>query len=265
MLRKLMKYEWKAVSRVLLPLYGAVLLIALVNRLLMLPSGGRFASSGAEWAQMIAMMVYFGLMVAVFVVTFVILVQRFYKSLLGDEGYLMFTLPVTAAQNIWAKTIVATVMTFLSGIAAFLSMFILASSLDMWRSMVDFFGEVFSYLFSNVHYPLFALEFIVMMVVGTVGGILFLYNCIALGHLAKRHRVAAAIGAYFGLSIAWQTLMTLLVNIASWTGLDHALAMLRGNAMIHTVLWIFILLALAEAAVSFVITNYILKRHLNLE
>lgn len=265
MLRKLVKYEWKATSRVLLPLYGAVLLIALVNRLLMIPSGGGFMHSGADWAQTIALMLYFGLMVAVFVVTIVILIQRFYKSLLGDEGYLMFTLPVTPAQNIWAKTIVATIMTVLSGIVAMLSVFVLASSVDMWRILAEGFGEVFRWMFSNVNYPLFALEFILLMIVGTVGGTLTLYLCMALGHLAKRHRVAASVGAYFGLGAVGQTVTTLLFNIADWTNLDKLLSGLSNNAALHVMMLFLILYCLADAVISFIIINYILKRHLNLE
>lgn len=44
------------------------------------------------------------------VVTAVILIQRFYKNLLGSEGYLMFTLPVTVSQHLFSKTIIAVVM-----------------------------------------------------------------------------------------------------------------------------------------------------------
>ena len=59
--------------------------------------------------------------------------------------------------------------------------------------------------------------------------------------------------------------MTLLVNIADWTNLDYLLANLRGNAAVHAMLWLLILLCLVEGAVCFFFTNYILKKHLNLE
>lgn len=265
MLRKLVKYEWKATSRVLLPLYGAVLLIALINRLLAIPSGGGFLHSSAEPAQFIALMVYFGLMVAVFVVTIVILIQRFYKSLLGDEGYLMFTLPVTPAQNIWAKTIVATIMSILSGVVALLSVFVLASSVDMWKMLAQGFGELFRWVFSNANYPFFAAEFILLMIISAVGGALSLYLCMAIGHLARRHRVAASIGAYFGLMVVGQTVMQLLVSFTNWIHLGQLLAWLQGNAAIHVGLLVMIVYCLADAAICFFIVNYILKRHLNLE
>ena len=74
----------------------------------------------------ISSMLYMGVMMAAFVVTAVILIQRFYKNLLGSEGYLMFTLPVTVTQHLLSKTIIAVVMIALSGIAAFLSIGIFA-------------------------------------------------------------------------------------------------------------------------------------------
>lgn len=42
-------------------------------------------------------------MVALFVLTMIVIIQRFYKGLLCDEGYLMFTLPVKPWQLIATK------------------------------------------------------------------------------------------------------------------------------------------------------------------
>lgn len=77
-------------------------------------------------SQLTAMLVYFGLCVAIAVVTFLVVVQRFYKGLLGQEGYLMFTLPVPTWQLTLSKLVGATIMTILSGIVGILSVFILA-------------------------------------------------------------------------------------------------------------------------------------------
>ena len=75
----------------------------------------------------IGYMLYMGVMMAAFVVTAVILIQRFYKNLLGSEGYLMFTLPVTVTQHLLSKTIIAVVMIALErSSSAFLSIGIFA-------------------------------------------------------------------------------------------------------------------------------------------
>ena len=46
-------------------------------------------------------------MVAVMIVTLIIIIQRFYKNLLCDEGYLMNTLPMSVWKNITSKLVVA--------------------------------------------------------------------------------------------------------------------------------------------------------------
>ncbi|MFR5640554.1 MAG: hypothetical protein ACLUDF_05780 [Butyricicoccus sp.] len=94
---KLLKYEWKACARTCLPLYGVLILMSLISRMLyVIPKN----ASLDFMLPAIGSMLYMGVMMAAFVVTAVILIQRFYKNLLGSEGYLMFTLPVTVTQHL---------------------------------------------------------------------------------------------------------------------------------------------------------------------
>ena len=89
MLGKLLKYELKATARTFLPLYGAILVVSVVVRL---------AFSKFEHADLfmgISALTLFGLFVALAVLTLLVIVQRFNNNLLSDEGYLMFTLPVS--------------------------------------------------------------------------------------------------------------------------------------------------------------------------
>ena len=98
---KLLKYEWKACARTCLPLYGVLILMSLISRILyVIPKN----ASLDFMLPAIGSMLYMGVMMAAFVVTAVILIQRFYKNLLGSEGYLMFTLPVTVSQHLLSKT-----------------------------------------------------------------------------------------------------------------------------------------------------------------
>ena len=94
---KLLKYEWKACARICLPLYAVELLVAFINRLLYSDIGSKLLYGIPS---IVMTMLYAAIMVALFVVTAVVLVQRFYKNLLGSEGYLMFTLPVSVSQHI---------------------------------------------------------------------------------------------------------------------------------------------------------------------
>lgn len=96
MLRKLLKYEFKATARTMVPLYIVLIAFSLfhlvINPLDVLESTGN--TSIRTIIAMLDIMLYVVLIVGLSIMTLVIMIQRFYKNLLGDEGYLMFTLPV---------------------------------------------------------------------------------------------------------------------------------------------------------------------------
>ena len=105
MFYKLCKYEFKSIIRTLGPIYLAVIAISIVNMFMgvgsmtngyydTLLNNFNFGKSLLNLVQMVSIFAYFGVMVALSVLTLIVIIQRFYKGLLCDEGYLMFTLPV---------------------------------------------------------------------------------------------------------------------------------------------------------------------------
>ena len=70
-------------------------------------------------------LLYAAIFIAMIVITIFIVVMRFYKGLLGDEGYLMHTLPVKPWQLITSKGIVACAVVIISIVCAVISIFIL--------------------------------------------------------------------------------------------------------------------------------------------
>ena len=260
---KLLKYEWKACARTCLPLYGVLILMSFVTHLLYsIPQNSTFGFM----LPAISSMLYMGVMMAAFVVTAVILIQRFYKNLLGSEGYLMFTLPVTVSQHLFSKTIIAVVMIGLSGLSAFLSIGIFA---DMS------FGALFVDMIKGVARSgglLFGLELLVLAVLGIAGMALFLYMCIALGHLASRHRLLMSIVWYVVLSNALQVLMLMVMmgvgNAVPQPFVDWMKVWWSGitpMGAVHLMLRFCCVAALIGDAVYFLVTRWILVHKLNLE
>lgn len=254
---KLLKYEWKACARTCLPLYGAIILVALINHLLY---SDALSDLLFGIPAVITTMLYVVVFAAVFVATAVILVQRFYKSLLGDEGYLMFTLPVSVTQHIFSKAIIAIVMCFLSCSVAFLSILLLSHGVN---------PVVFS-SFEPSAIP-YVLEGLLWLVLCGFAVVLFIYLCIALGHLAKKHRLLMAFVWYFVLSTAVQIVGTLVViagdNAVSESmarSIDQFWASMGAGAM-HFVMLMLCLVSAAAAAICFAGTRYILAHKLNLE
>ena len=271
MFGKLMKYEMKSLSKGLIPLYGAVIVMSILNRILWafdMTGHGSFLSG---LPQVTAMMVYSGLCVAVGVLTIMAIVQRFYKGLLCDEGYLMFTLPAKPWQLILSKVTGATIMTILSGLVGFISIFILASTGFSWSEFfsIDWLGG-FGKLFQEVpSWPLYVVELIVLGLIMIGSSILELYAAMALGHLSNRRRVAMSFLWYVVISVA----LTFVLGFIAWfgdaTGLDYWLTQItmqwNGELLLHVAMLIALIGYIIKTAIFFVMTNTILTRKLNLE
>ena len=269
MLRKLMKYEFKATGRGLLPLYGALLGFALITRILF--KGGldekinhTFGTFGSI-ANMICVFAYGFTMAAVFVATFFIIVQRFYKNILGDEGYLMNTLPVKPYMNVINKIIVSLIWTIVSCFVALLSILILFATFDnisyFFTNLQSALKEIYMQ-YGGMPY-LICFEFCVLAIIQIVESITMLYASISIGHLFSKYKVLSSFAAFVVLNI--------ITNIINST---FMIIFIRNNKSLSNnptpeFFQILFLLALIGEIIYFVayffITNYILTHKLNLE
>lgn len=269
MLRKLLKYEIKATARVFLPLYLILFTMAIVNKLISL-----IFPLGIETPKVVGMAIYSAILVGMFVATFVMILQRFYKNLLANEGYLMFTLPTVSWKLICSKLLVAVLWTTASGLAACMSIFIIVLGKDelatllvnlkrLLLSLVSYFG---------LGVPLLLLEISLAGFLALAGGILLIYAAMALGHLTHRHRIIASVVAFIGLYtislvLFWHGIRIIAAamphtihNFFSWAAQN-----LGVKYNLHLGLWFIIAITGLSAAAYFAITNYILTNRLNLE
>lgn len=208
MLGKLLKYEMKATARTFLPIYGLILLLAVVNKLIW-----KIDVQNFDIPRMITMSVYVMLIVAAFVITLVVTVQRFNKNLLGDEGYLSFTLPVKTHSHIDAKMIITLLWSALSILVSVISVFIMVANeqtLTQFSRGCAELGELYRQYGLSAH--LITLEIIVLIVVAFLSSILEIYASIVVGNLAGRHKLLAGVGAFLGFGIAEQIISSLLFN-----------------------------------------------------
>lgn len=278
MLSKLLKYEMKATARIFLPLFAVVLLSATMNRLITI-----LAPRGWETPAVITMVLYVTILVGMFVVTAVMMIQRFYKNLLSEEGYLMFTLPVKPWMHIISKLFLAMMWTLVSLAVAVGSVVIIASSQLFKPEVVRRIGQVISQIYSYDGAWLFTAEFVLLVLVAGIAKILMIYASIAVGHLANNHKILASLGAYLGLSTLSQLLFTgmgLLPGMAglkdrytggtltnpigtvSFSSADNLAAVLP---TVHGFLWYAILFSALLTVGCFILTNGILGKKLNLE
>jgi len=139
MLGKLLKHEFRATARVMLLVYAAVAAAAVLANLsirMMDVTDDTFLN------------ILFGLLITLFflmvaaaaIITIVVMIGRFYRSLLKEQGYLMHTLPVTVHGHIWSKLIVSLVW--------FVATFVLLSLLVMATVFIQSgtaLGDLFLY------------------------------------------------------------------------------------------------------------------------
>lgn len=120
MFRKLFKYEWTAMMRSLFPVYGAVLAVTVLNALMfhvIVPEAGRAELLDSPFLELIPWFtgaLYAAVLAALGVMTVLPVIQRFYKGLLKEEGYLMFTLPVESWKIVLAKALAAVLLIHIS-------------------------------------------------------------------------------------------------------------------------------------------------------
>lgn len=267
MLNKLIKYEFKATAtRTYIPLYIALILFAVISRLFTnIPVASGNPMSVTAITGIFSMFVYIALMIGIPVITFIILVQRFYKSLLGDEGYLMFTIPVKSWQHILCKLFTSMIWLVLSGLSAVLSILIIIPNeafMDMMKTIPEGISEVFDYFGPSTW--LVGFEAIIICILSVAGGILMVYAAIALGHLFSKHRLLASFGMYLALSTVAQIIQTIFMIVLGFSFYKD-FSNLSSLVQIQTIL-VSLLAYISILTVGFfILTKYILDKKLNLE
>ena len=212
MFGKLLKYDFRSMLKQFAFIWPAALALALVNRFTI---DGLDSSSGVgETTAGITMLVYMAILMAMFITALVFTIQRFYKGLLGDEGYLMHTLPVKPWQLIGAKLLCAVVTTFLSVVVAVLSILLIVpwDQADL-QALFQGLGYIFSHWnVQATHGIIGLLEFCLMMMTSFAVGYLQLYLSMSIGHLFNKNRVAMSVIAFIAINAVLSAVSNVLLS-----------------------------------------------------
>ena len=261
MLSKLLKHEFKATARLILPLYLVLFVFTIVARfVLSLDLKGALSIFPA-----FATIAYIATILAIAVVSFVIIVLRFYKNLMTDEGYLMFTLPVKAKQLINSKLLVSLFWYIASLLLILVSLFGLLFTKEHYGliggAVERFFTEM-RLVFGTSNMILFITETFLVMILGLINNILIIYASIAIGQLFNGHKILGSIAAYIGISTALQIIVSaafVILGIVFGTSFDEV------SSVPEFILPITIAFVLITNILFYVVTDFIFKKKLNLE
>lgn len=268
MLGNLLKYELKATSRVFIPLYIAILVVSIVN--------GLSLNLEILNIQGLATIVLMCLFISLFVITIVVTIQRFNKNLLKDEGYLMFTLPVSSKHLVLSKYLTSLIWTFLSFVVAFLSFTIIFMIPTYKYFDFSYFINEFNLLFSNMLNLNILGQFLKIILLMIISYTIFIFNvylALSVGQLPIFNRfrnVSSFIGfLVINLLISYaQNIVSLFVNDASVNieAIDNInYAINSVTSIVSKGLNIAIVINIIIILVLFFATTYILDKKLNLE
>ena len=274
MLRKLMKYELKATARVMLPFYLAVIGLAAVLLLLSLWSShfsapDFLALDPVHLVLRLAAVAFFLAMVAVPIAALVLMIVRFKTNLLSDEGYVMFTLPVSAHHLVWSKLLTSAVWFIGAAIVDLLGILILNADPSVFSGIWS--GARYLYEHLTAYYAangvLVLVEVAVVILAACFCECLEFYCPMAIGHSFARHKVLLSVVFYFVIQAIIQAVAVVLVTVGVpvWNGISDSILSLRAETLVHGSLLAGILAELVYGGILYAITIRNLHRRLNLE
>lgn len=269
MLMKLMKHEFRATGRIMLPMYLILLVTAVGANL----ATKGFLSSRYPVVEVIyaLLAISFGFAIfGVFILSFVLMLQRFYKNLLQDEGYLMLTLPVSIHQHIWAKLIVSSVWFIATMIMVTLASMIMAYDVRVLREVpgaisIFFHGMRLLSPHEALNGSALLIESGVLFFLMLVAFCLQFYAALAAGHSLPAHKMAASVAFFFVFLFAIIFLGSSLMIAADEWNLFHFEWDPDPLTAVHVAMLIANGFVVAYGAIFYGITTFFLKRRLNLE
>lgn len=240
MLRKLIKYDLKIFQKIMIPLWGVMIILGLIR-------GIQDQLDHASFIKEIVLIFCF-----IFIVNLIIIIQRFYKSMYGQEGYLTHTLPITANKLILSKVISATIISFTT---AFL--FYLENGILMYLQSKLYHGtySINDIMITKVQD--FAnrkvLQAIIFMIIYGIFWLIRLiyeaYTAITIGQLSKENKLPTMI------------ITGAVIFLGSYEIEMYLLRYTTGN---HFYQWPCLIMYLIEIIICHIITIYLTRKKLEL-
>lgn len=271
MLNKLLKYEFKATARWFLPLYIALIVLTLLNKLTMIVELPEIAVFTV--LEVLLMVFYVMIIIFTSIATLILLLVRFYKNLYTDEGYLTHTLPVKPSMHLNCKLLSGFIWNVASGVVQIISLFILFAGEGLFSELAEVFGEAGEYLksaglFDNAIVTL--IIFVVIMIMSVFYNLLMMYCSLSLGSLLRQYKILGAILAYFVINFVIQILGTIVAVIGMNTPIVYEILMVEDfTAEIFNLMNIFMgvsgVLTLICSAIFYFLSHFAMSKKLNLD
>lgn len=244
MLGKLIKYDIKAMSKIIVPFWAALLILGWVIAI------QNHFRKVTQFSTMNVLMIVIAIVIitAVFVMNIVIVIQRFWRGLLKEEGYLMFTLPISARNLILSKLISALLISLGT---VFVIIFMFLPWILIGGDLKNLIFAFRNFDFNNVKWMI---SVIAIVIAEIASSIYHVYAAMAIGQLSNRNRFLFSFAAFIAISIIQSILSVLAMDVLGF----------EGNVFEDDKLF-YLIVSVIQCVIYHIITEYLLSRKLNLE
>lgn len=268
MLGKLIKHELRGSGRTMLPFILVSLALSVMAGFSVRAMERQQDYSWFTAVFTIVIMLFVVGLIAVCVMSLVVVIERFRKNLLGDEGYLMFTLPVTVDAHIFSKLIVSFIWFVATWLVCMLAMLLMLAcnirTFDIdWAVLGNFISELWRAVkdFGVFHIIGYVVEFLLVFFAGSCFTCLHFYCAMAVGYSFSNKKGLLSVVAFFAINVAINLIQS--TGLLSMTNVHFDLD-LSTAAAIHMGLLIVLLYLVFWSAVLYLPTRLLLKKKLNL-
>lgn len=279
MLAKLMKYDFKSLSRYLIVIHAMLLVAALLGRVLvinrMMGESGSLSGAGEELPELANLIM--GIIIVLFIIIFmaavfgtlVLVGMYFYKNLFSDEAYLTHTLPVSRGQLLASKTIVGSAWLLIDNVLLILSVVILAVT----KPMIELAFEWEERLLGSMGFPEYMgygsilLAGLVFLVVGAFANAATLYVSVAVGQLFSNHRALGAVVSYFCICTVVSIVSSVIGAIVGMGQINSLNSLEEGTFLYGFLVLVFVMgfvFELVMGVIFYIITWLLMQKKLNL-
>ena len=258
MLKKLMKYEFKSTLRYLLPLYTTFLIITCISKILLCLTS---YEARLSFIPVLLNMIFYILFIGFIVSTFFSQIIRYYGSMVTDEAYITFSLPVDVKRLTGAKLITAVVNNCISIFLGILGMVIMFFTLDEAQNKIRAMKVQIQYMADslNINIVLLVCIVVVMMVITFATYNLFIYTAIAIGQSFQGNKL---VGTFFAGMVMYMSMMIVLIPVFL---IINGLYSKRGTGSVTSFIMVCIGLLIGFNILFFKIIDYLFTNKLNLD
>lgn len=233
MFRKIFKYDFRACSRIMLLLIPLTWLLAGFAAMLIRAMEMDFFQEFFILETSAAIGIFFSIMaICCFPVAVLIFcLRRYYTHFFSDEGYLTFTLPVKRETLLWSKTLSAFLTMAIAAVAEVIAFLLLIALLP---GGMDSLWNIVEELWKAARAPgvwEMILLVIAIVIASGFGSLALMHFCMTQGFLlAKKHRVLAAFGLWYGINFVKSTISQ-IASLLFLIFLSNNVAIFPGGAL----------------------------------